>query len=310
MSWYRTGTVNLVNGSQNVAGVSTDFINNAKPGSIFIAADNRLYEVGIITSATALQLTSNYLGDTVAGASYALVPTQGYIVDLARTAAELLNTFGSFRDAYLNGDLVGKGLQLKGILTDPGQLPANAQEGDAYLIGALLYVWSGVWKSSSIQGPKGDTGTQGPQGIKGDMGVQGPQGPKGDTGAQGIQGPKGDTGAQGPQGLKGDTGAQGPKGDTGAQGPKGDTGSVTPELQALKDQASAAATTANAKAGEAATSAQSAAQSAATAQAAAAQATAGNLVLSVAGRTGAVTLSTNDLVDYVDPVGLSIVFGG
>jgi hypothetical protein len=54
-------------------------------------------------------------------------------------------------------------------------------------------------------------------------GTQGEQGPKGDTGAQGPvgeQGPKGDTGAQG------SVGEQGPKGDTGAQGPAGQSGSV------------------------------------------------------------------------------------
>lgn len=57
-----------------------------------------------------------------------------------------------------------------------------------------------------------------------EQGVQneqvGPQGPKGDTGEQGPQGeqgPKGDTGEQGPQGE------QGPKGDTGPQGPAGPT---------------------------------------------------------------------------------------
>ena len=85
-----------------------------------------------------------------------------------------------------------------------------------------------------MQGPKGDTGAQGPQGLSayevalqngfigtakewldslvsksGTQGSAGTQGPKGDTGAQG---PKGDTGAQGPQGLKGDTGATGSNG--------------------------------------------------------------------------------------------------
>lgn len=52
----------------------------------------------------------------------------------------------------------------------------------------------------------------------------GPQGPKGDTGAQGPvgpQGPKGDTGEQGPQGVQGLQGADGPKGDAGDPAPAG-----------------------------------------------------------------------------------------
>jgi len=39
-----------------------------------------------------------------------------------------------------------------------------------------------------------------------------------------VQGPKGDTGAQGPKGDKGDTGAQGPAGPQGEQGPAGEAG--------------------------------------------------------------------------------------
>ena len=71
------------------------------------------------------------------------------------------------------------------------------------------------------QGPKGDTGEQGPQGIQGPKGETGAQGPQGIQGIQGEQGPKGD---QGEQGLKGDTGAQGPQGEQGIQGEKGETG--------------------------------------------------------------------------------------
>ena len=75
------------------------------------------------------------------------------------------------------------------------------------------------------QGPKGDTGAQGPRGEKGDTGERGPQG---ETGATGPQGPKGETGAIGPQGPRGETGATGP------QGPKGKDGEVT--FESLTDE--------------------------------------------------------------------------
>lgn len=74
-----------------------------------------------------------------------------------------------------------------------------------------------------IQGPKGDTGTQG---IQGDTGIQGPIGP---DGVQGIQGPIGSDGADsvvpGPQGDPGPQGNDGADsivpGPTGADGPQG-----------------------------------------------------------------------------------------
>lgn len=141
------------------------------------------------------------------------------------------------------------------------------------------------------QGPKGDPGATGPTGPTGAAStVAGPTGPKGDTGATGATGPTGAASTvAGPQGLTGATGATGPKGDTGAtgatgaastvagpqgpqgpagadstvagpQGPKGDTGATGPT--GPKGDTGAAAT---------------------------------NPVSSVAGRTGAVTLTKSDV---------------
>lgn len=92
---------------------------------------------------------------------------------------------------------------------------------------------NGEWVGNgAIEGPKGDTGPQGPQG---ETGAQGPQGPKGDTGERGATGPKGATGAKGATGPRGYTGSRGatgprgytgPRGATGPQGPSGDSGVV------------------------------------------------------------------------------------
>lgn len=119
----------------------------------------------------------------------------------------------------------GQGLEIKGKVDITSQLPATAAEGDGYLVGEELYVWTAnTWKDcGQIQGPAGKDGAVGPQGLSGKDGTAGVQGP------QGIQGPKGDKGDTGPQGIQGDTGAKGDKGDvgeTGAQGLKGDTGTV------------------------------------------------------------------------------------
>ena len=110
--------------------------------------------------------------------------------------------------------------------------------GDSYLVGPNLYVWSSdpeEWKNvGEIKGPKGDIGERGIQGPQGEQGIPGPQGIQGPPG---IQGPKGDQGIQGETDLQGEQGIQGPigpqgiqgvKGDTGPQGPKGDPGEVGP----------------------------------------------------------------------------------
>ena len=149
--WYRTGTVSLATGSKRVVGVGTDFIRNLKPGFIFITPDDALCEVGTIVSAAEFDLVTPYAGPTVAGASYAAAPTQSYIVDLTTRCAELLDTFSAFRDAYNAGDLVGAGLNLKGVLAAPSELPTEHAEGDAYLVGFEIYVWTaGGWQHSSL----------------------------------------------------------------------------------------------------------------------------------------------------------------
>jgi len=60
--------------------------------------------------------------------------------------------------------------------------------------------------NTTISGPAGPMGAQGPPGPAGAMGAMGAQGPQGPMGATGAQGP------QGPMGATGATGAQGPPG--------------------------------------------------------------------------------------------------
>jgi len=115
----------------------------------------------------------------------------------------------------------GTGINMKGTVPTPGDLPTGAANGDGYVADSdgCLYVWdaeSGVWNNlGPIQGPPGPTG---PPGIQGPAGVDGAVGP---AGAAGAQGPAGPTGSQGPQGVKGDTGSQGSQGVQGPQGVPG-----------------------------------------------------------------------------------------
>lgn len=101
-----------------------------------------------------------------------------------------------------------RGISIKGRFEYVNDLPASAENNDAYLVREDLYVWAGSsWENAGrIQGPKGERGERGEQGIRG---LQGEPGPQGETGEQG---PQGEVGAQGPQGIQGEEGPEGKAG--------------------------------------------------------------------------------------------------
>ena len=107
----------------------------------------------------------------------------------------------------------GAALAVKGTKESTEALLEKGAEGDAYMIGGDLYVWSAKeWTNvGRIQGAKGDKGETGPRGEKGDM----PKLTISNAGTWEIDGvdtqkaavgPKGDIGPEGPRGYKGDKG--------------------------------------------------------------------------------------------------------
>ncbi len=119
----------------------------------------------------------------------------------------------------------GRGVNILGSYTTLAALEAahpSGAAGDAYMVGANLYVWvsgSGWTNVGNIQGPQGIQGPTGPTGPQGLQGLQGPAGPTGPQGITGATGPQGPTGAQGVQGIQG---VQGPAGPTGPSSSLGD----------------------------------------------------------------------------------------
>lgn len=85
------------------------------------------------------------------------------------------------------------GVVIMGQVSSAELLPESAFLGDAYLVGASLYIWTGsAWADcGTIQGPQGPAGATGPEGP---AGAQGPQGPAGATGPEGARGPMGPAG--------------------------------------------------------------------------------------------------------------------
>src|SRR5688500_63985 len=103
MAWYRTGTVNVTNGSVNVVGVGTAFVANVSIGEGFLGPDGRVYEVANVVSNTALTLSAVYQGATANAQTYAILPTQSALADLAAEAAELVASFAAVRDGVGEG---------------------------------------------------------------------------------------------------------------------------------------------------------------------------------------------------------------
>lgn len=115
MTWYKTGTVSVTNGSQLVVGAGTDFVTNVKPGFVFYAPDKQLYEVETVLSATQLSLASTYTGATAAGQAYAIFQTQGIIAELAARVAALVNEYQAIDE---KADL--SGADFSGNVSSPG----------------------------------------------------------------------------------------------------------------------------------------------------------------------------------------------
>lgn len=103
MAWYRVGTVNVTNNSSTVAGIGTAWVQAAAIGETFLGPDGSLYEITAINSNTSLSISPAYKGPTSTAQNYALMPTQGYLRDLAAQAAALVASYASVRDGAGQG---------------------------------------------------------------------------------------------------------------------------------------------------------------------------------------------------------------
>ncbi|WKL16545.1 pyocin knob domain-containing protein [Comamonas testosteroni] len=121
MAWYRTGTVTVTNNSNVITGTGTAWVDAVSIGETFLGPDSQVYEITSIVSGTSLRVSPNYKGPTAANQSYAVMPTQSYIRDLAAQAAELVNSYATVRDT------AGKGKFAAGTVAAPS-LRATADE--------------------------------------------------------------------------------------------------------------------------------------------------------------------------------------
>lgn len=119
MSWYRTGTIALTNGSAAVVGTGTAWIQAAASGEGLLAPDGKVYEIASVNSDVGITLGSPYLGASASAQAYSIVPTQSYIRELASQAAALVNAYQAVKDGagagkFQDGSAAAPGIAFAG----------------------------------------------------------------------------------------------------------------------------------------------------------------------------------------------------
>ena len=87
--WYRGGTAKFTSGSTTVTGTDTEWVRFVRAGDGIQGPDGKLYQITNVSSNTSLSIFPAYGGDT----SYWTIPIQGYVKQLADTAAQLVRDF-------------------------------------------------------------------------------------------------------------------------------------------------------------------------------------------------------------------------
>lgn len=122
MSWYKTGTVAINNGSTTVTGTGTAWVDNADVGEGILLPDGRTYEITGVVSNTLLTIGRAYLGSNTSGQAYEIQPFRGRIAGLTARADNLLNSFQAVRDG------IGAGLFPDGSAATPAFRFTNDQD--------------------------------------------------------------------------------------------------------------------------------------------------------------------------------------
>lgn len=79
MTWYKTGTVSVTNGSPTVTLSGGDAQLNIFPDDGFVGPDGRTYAILQVDNATTFILSQNYVGPTISGQNYVIIPTADHV---------------------------------------------------------------------------------------------------------------------------------------------------------------------------------------------------------------------------------------
>jgi hypothetical protein len=175
-TWYRQGAINVNQGSTSVTGTGTglDFLVNARVGDGFAGSDGRLYEVVNVVSKTQLTIYPAYLGTSVTGGAYAIIPVQGYTKESADKLREYISKInGEFPAEDITFDktgttLVSDNAQDALVELDTKKLGKTEQAADSARlggktlgtdIGQVHVVGNAAWVSGEIGTGTNSNGT-------------------------------------------------------------------------------------------------------------------------------------------------------
>ena len=107
MSWYKTGTITITNGSKSVTGIETKWANpliGVCSGQMLILKTKNsieICEIASVQSDTQLTLANEYIGDTKTGVNYEIPTSPNVSIEaLALRISEMLNYYQIQLDAW------------------------------------------------------------------------------------------------------------------------------------------------------------------------------------------------------------------
>lgn len=112
--WYRTGTINLSNGSTALTGTGTAWVANVSPGMMVVYDRQIIGEVAAVVSDTSITLATAYAGTTISGGAYAIANLGAVRDGLISAVNGALAVFQAAQDGALSGRFAD------GTLAEPG----------------------------------------------------------------------------------------------------------------------------------------------------------------------------------------------
>lgn len=112
--WYRTGTINLTNGSTALTGTGTAWVANVSPGMMVVYDRQIIGEVAAVVSDTSIALATAYAGTTISAGDYAIANLGAVRDGLISAVNDALAVFQAAQDGALSGRFGD------GTLAEPG----------------------------------------------------------------------------------------------------------------------------------------------------------------------------------------------
>lgn len=138
---YKTGTVDVTNGSSIVTGVGTSWMNEVEAGDLFtVASSGVFYQVAAVNNNNELELSSPYAGATESGVSYTIARDFTPLNNIPEMSKGDIETAAIFTRAMRRIDQVLSLNQDAGALTSAGVYPdtttgiSNTSDGDYFFV--------------------------------------------------------------------------------------------------------------------------------------------------------------------------------